>query len=98
MIEAEAIATAEVRTFIWRNIITRFGIPCAIIFDNGRQFDTNRLTNYLGNLGCPAKFTTIAYLQTNGQVEAANNSILHSLHKKFDDAKGKWADELHHVL
>jgi len=68
-IEGEAItfiATAEVRTFIWRNIITCFGIPCAIIFDNGRQFDTNRLTNYLVTLGCQAWFTAVAHPQTNG--------------------------------
>jgi len=40
-IEAEAIAsitTAEVRKFVWRNIITCFGIPCTIIFDNGWHF------------------------------------------------------------
>jgi len=52
-IEAKAVASitiAEVRKFIWRNIITRFGIPRAIIFDNGRQFDTNKLTDYLNNL------------------------------------------------
>ena len=54
-IEAEAvfsITIAEGRRFIWRNIITRFGIPCAIIFDNDKQFDTNKLTDYLVTLGC----------------------------------------------
>jgi len=53
-IKAKAIAfitTAEVRRFIWGNIITRFGIPCTIIFDNDRQFDTSKLTDYLGTLG-----------------------------------------------
>ena len=76
--------------FIWRNIITRFGIPHAIIFDNGRQFDTSKLTDYLSNLGCQARFTTVAYPQTNGQTEAANKSILHeglnnaALHEALD--------------
>ena len=44
-IEAEgvtSITTTEVRKFIWQNIITRVGIPCAIIFDNGWQFDTGK--------------------------------------------------------
>jgi len=100
-IEAEAvvsITTAEVQKFIWRNIITRFGIPHAIIFDNGRQFDTSKLTDYLSNLGCQARFTAVAHPQTNGQAKVANKSILHGLQKKLDNAKGKWVDELHGVL
>ena len=54
-VEAEVVAsitTDEVRKFIWRNIITRFGIPRAIIFNNGQQFDTSKLTDYLQDLGC----------------------------------------------
>ena len=35
---------------------------------------------------------------TNRQAEAANKSILHGLQKKLDEAKGKWAEELHGVL
>jgi len=91
-IEAEAIAsitTVEVRKFIWRNIITQFGIPHAIIFENGRQFDTSKLTDYLHNLGCQACFMAAARSQTNGQAEAAKKSIIFSLQKKLDHRKGK---------
>jgi len=84
------LTTVEARRFIWRNIITHFGIPRAIIFDNGRQFDTTKLTDYLDSLGYHAWFTTVAHPQTNGQAEIANKSILHGLKKKLDDAKGKW--------
>jgi len=100
-VEAEAVAsttTVEVRKFIWRNIITRFGIPRAMIFDNSRQFDTSQLTDYLHSLGCQARFTAVVHPQTNGQAEAANKFILHGLQKKLDHTKGKWADELHGVL
>ena len=54
--------------------------------------------NYPSNLGCQARFTTVAHPQTNGQAEAANKSILHGLQKKLDNAKVKWVDELHGVL
>ena len=100
-IEAEVVAsitTAEVRKFIWRNIITRFGIPRSMILDNGRQFDTSKLTDYLSSLGCQARFTAVVHPQTNGQAEAAKKSILHGIQKKLNDAKGNWADELHGVL
>ncbi|XP_022854622.1 uncharacterized protein LOC111375929 [Olea europaea var. sylvestris] len=41
-VEAEPLATIskpKLRTFIWRSIICRFGIPKVLITDNGRQFD-----------------------------------------------------------
>ena len=69
-----------------------------MIFGNGQQFDTNKVTNYLNNLGCQAWFTVVAHPQTNGQTEATNKVFLHSLQKKLNDAKCKWADELPDVL
>ncbi|KAF5940350.1 hypothetical protein HYC85_021517 [Camellia sinensis] len=41
-VEADAlihIRDADIKRFVWRNIITRFGIPRALISDNGTQFD-----------------------------------------------------------
>jgi len=38
-VEAEVVASItgrEVRKFIWKNIITRFGVLRAMVFDNGR--------------------------------------------------------------
>ena len=43
-------------------------------------------------------FSTLAYPQENGQVEATNKVIVFGLKKRLDDAKGKWVDELPHVL
>ena len=41
-VEAEALSTiteAKIQSFVWKNIIFKFGIPRTIISDNGRQFD-----------------------------------------------------------
>jgi len=84
-----SINAAEVSNFIWKNIITQFGVPCIMIFDNGRQFDTAKITYYLCTLGCNAWFTVVAHPQTNGQAKAANMVILHGLQKKLDETKGK---------
>ena len=68
-IEAKAVAsitTVEVRKFIWKTIITRFGVPPAMVFDNGWQFDMAKVTNYLNTLGFQARFTAVAHPQTNG--------------------------------
>ena len=42
-VEAEALAMitkAKIRSFVWKNIVCRFGIPQMIISDNGCQFDS----------------------------------------------------------
>ena len=39
-----------------------------------------------------------AYPQRKGQAEAINKVIMSGLKKRLDDAKGKWVDELPHVL
>ena len=41
-VTAEALASIkekDVKKFVWQNIITRFGIPKALISDNGTQFN-----------------------------------------------------------
>ena len=44
------------------------------------------------------RYSTPAYPQRNGQVEAVNKVIVNGLKKRLDDVKGKWVEELSHVL
>ena len=53
---------------------------------------------YCGELGITNRYSTPAYPQRNGQAEAVNKVILSGLKKRLDDAKGKWVEELPHVL
>ncbi|MCI60013.1 gypsy retrotransposon integrase-like protein, partial [Trifolium medium] len=43
-------------------------------------------------------FSSVEHPQTNRQAEAANRVILRGLKMRLDEAKGNWAEELHHVL
>jgi len=90
-VEAEAVASItenEVRKFIWKNIVTRFGVPQTMIFDNGRQFDTDRLRDYCASCGIQTRYTAVTRPQTNGQVESTNKQILFGLKKRLDAVKG----------
>ncbi|XP_050264082.1 uncharacterized protein LOC126708304 [Quercus robur] len=100
-VEAEPLANIrdmDAKRFIWKNIVTRFGIPCTLISDNGFQFDSKAFRRYCCDLGITNRYSTPAYPQENGQVEAVNKVIVGGLKKRLDDAKGKWVEELPHVL
>ena len=49
-------------------------------------------------MGITKRYSTPAYPQGNGQAEAVNKVIVNGLKKRLDDAKGRWVEELPHVL
>ena len=92
------IRDVDAKRFVWKNIITRFGVPHVLISDNILQFDSKMFRRYCGELGITNRYSTLAYPQGNGQAEAVNKVIVSGLKKRLDDAKGKWVEELPHVL
>ena len=88
----------DAKRFIWKNIVTRFGILHTLILDNGLQFDSKAFRRYCCDLGITNRYSTPTYLQGNGQAEAVNKVIVNGLKKRLDDAKGKWVEELPHVF
>ncbi|KAK3009182.1 hypothetical protein RJ639_013522 [Escallonia herrerae] len=99
--EAESLATitsAKCEDFFWKNIVCRFGVPRALVVDNGKQFDNNNFRTFCSNLSIDLRFTSVAHPQSNGQTENMNRNILQGLKKKLNEAKGAWVDELPKVL
>ena len=78
-IEAEALAkiTAfNILRFYKRNVLARFGVPQALVTDNGTQFADTKFQDFVAKLGTKQHFTSVEHPQTNGQAEAANRVIL----------------------
>nr|KYP38908.1 Pol polyprotein [Cajanus cajan] len=75
------ITTENVQKFTWKNIICRFGIPHALVTDNGRQFIAQEFEDFLHELGIKHLLTSVEHPKTNGQVEASNKVILKELKK-----------------
>ena len=99
----EAVPLANIRDmdtkkFVLKNIITWFGIPHTLISDNGLQFDSKAFQRYCCDLGIKNKYSTLVYPQGNGQAKAINKVIVSKIKKRLDDAKGKWVEELPHIL
>ena len=97
-VKVEPLANIDAKRFIWRNIVTRFGVPQTLISDNGLQFDSKAFHRYCGKLRIKNMYSTPVYPQENGQAKATNKVIVSGLKNRLDDAKGKWVDELPHIL
>ena len=91
-VKAEPLANIrdiDVKRFIWRNNVTRFGTPHTLISDNGLQFDSKAFRKYYSDLGIKNRYSTPTYAQGNGQAETVNKVRVNGLKKRLDDAKGK---------
>ena len=78
-VEAEPLANirdVDAKRFVWKSIVTWFGVPHVLISNNGLQFDSKMFSNYCGELGITNRYSTPAYPQGNGQAEAVNKVIL----------------------
>ena len=100
-VEVEPLANiryVDAKKFIWKNVVTRFRVPYSLISNNGLQFNSKSFRRYCSELGITNRYSTPTYLQGNGQVEAINKVIVNGIKKRLDDVKGKWVEELSHVL
>ena len=89
--EAEPLATItekSIRTFVWRNIICRYGIPRVLVLDNGKQFDNSAFRDFCSDLGIKNHYLSPAHLQANGQVEVTNQTLLKIIKTRLKGAKG----------
>jgi len=89
--EAEALANirdADVKKFVWRNIVTRFVVLESLVSENGLQFDSKAFREFCGILGITNRYLTPAYPQSNGQAEATSKAIVNWLKRRLEGAKG----------
>ena len=94
------IRDVDAKRIVWKNIVTRFRILHTLISNNDFQFDSKTFRRYCCDLKITNRYSTLAYLQGNGQAEVVNKVMvkLNGLKKRLDDAKEKQVEELSHVL
>uniref|UniRef100_A0A2N9J520 Uncharacterized protein n=1 Tax=Fagus sylvatica TaxID=28930 RepID=A0A2N9J520_FAGSY len=74
-VEAEPLATISeknVKSFVWKAVICRFGIPRVLISDNGKQFDNGPFRELCAQLNIRNHYSSPRHPQANGQVENPN--------------------------
>jgi transposase InsO family protein len=78
---AEAMSTFDntgntVALFLFNHVITHFGVPQAIVTDNGSHFRNFMMSEITEKLGLRHDNSTPYYPQANGQVEAINKVLI----------------------
>jgi ribonuclease HI len=100
-VEAEPLATIierNVKKFVWKGVICRFGIPRVLILDNGKQFDNRPFRELCGQLNIKNHYSSPRHPQANGQVEVTNRTLLKQIKTRLEGAKSMWVEELPSVL
>ena len=97
-VEAELVTTiteAKITSFVWKNIICRFGVPHVIISDNWKQFDNPKFQKFCQDLGVKNHYSSPRHPQANGQIEVTNRNLLKIIKTRLE---GAWPEELQNVL
>ncbi|XP_074351337.1 uncharacterized protein LOC141690431 [Apium graveolens] len=61
-------------------------------------FDSKEMLEFCEQLGIQKSFSAVCHPQSNGQTEAVNKIIKHTLKAKLEEIKGTWPKELAQVL
>jgi len=90
--------TKVVISFIKKHIFSRFGVPRAIISDEGSHFHNKKFAALLGKYVFNHKIATPYHPQTSGQVEISNRELKRILEKVVSSFKKDWSRKLDDVL
>ncbi|CAF3405307.1 unnamed protein product [Rotaria socialis] len=90
-----AQVTAEA---IFKEHICRFGVPKAIISDQGTSFKNQLMLSFAQLLGYHHIFCTPYHPQSNGQVERFNSTFVNQLAKLTDQEHNNWDEYLYPIV
>nr|CAN74956.1 hypothetical protein VITISV_043981 [Vitis vinifera] len=84
--------------FLKESIFSRFGVPKAIISDEGTHFCNKPFETLLAKSGVKHKVATPYHPQNSGQVELKNREIKNILMKVVNTSRRDWSIKLHDSL
>ncbi|RDY10715.1 gag-pol, partial [Mucuna pruriens] len=84
--------------FLKSNIFYRFGVPKALISDQGSHFYNRAMSSLLNKYGVLHRIATTYHPQTNGEVEVFNREIKKTLQKMTNPNRKDWSRLLEDAL
>ncbi|CAM8950736.1 unnamed protein product [Rhodiola kirilowii] len=100
-VEAKATRCDDAKTvidFLHTNIFCRYGVPKAIISDQGTHFCNRMMASTLKHYHVHHRTSTAYHPQTNGQAEISNREIKGILEKMVSPGRKDWSQRLDEAL
>lgn len=100
-VEAKAVRTNDAKnaaSFLFENIIARFGVPKILVSDRGTHFLNSIIEELTDRFQIDHRKTTPYHPQTNGQTERVNQTLATILRKTVNESKRDWDVKLHAAL
>ena len=84
--------------FLKSNIFCRFGVPKALVSDQGSHFCNKLMSSLLSQFGVNHKVSTPYHPQTNGEAEVSNRQIKNILERIVKPSRKDWSLRLEEAL
>ncbi|XP_028223537.1 uncharacterized protein LOC114405046 [Glycine soja] len=100
-VEAKPTRTNDAKVvadFVRSNLFCRFGVPKAIVSDQGTHFCNRTMHALLKKYGVVHRVSTPYHPQTNGQAEISNREIKRILEKIVQPSRKDWSTRLDDAL
>ncbi|KAG5549470.1 hypothetical protein RHGRI_014717 [Rhododendron griersonianum] len=97
-IPTKSLESKVVLEFLKANILSRFGVPRAIISNQGTHFTSRSFVKLMGEFQITHKVSTAYHPHTNGQAELANRDIKRILEKTVGVTRKDWSTRLNNAL
>ncbi|CAM8956610.1 unnamed protein product [Rhodiola kirilowii] len=100
-VEAKASKHDDGKTvvdFLRTNIFCRYGVPKAVISDQGSHFCNRSVASVFKHFGVIHRVSTAYHPQTNGQAEVSNREIKSILEKMVKPSRKDWPVRLEEAL
>eukprot|EP00253_Pinus_taeda_P027928 PITA_27928 len=100
-VEAVPLKTANVEhiiDFIDQFIITRFGLPSALMFDNASYFSSNAMIEFALKRGFKLKYSANYYPQGNRLAESTNKNLIKIIKRTIDQNHKNWHKPLMYAM
>jgi hypothetical protein len=88
------VNTSQVIAFLNSNIITRFGIPDCLVFDNPSYFLSLEMSKFSLEKGIKLKYSSSYYPQGNRLAESTNKNLIKIIKRTVAENQKNWHNAL----
>jgi ribonuclease HI/transposase InsO family protein len=94
----KTVNTTQVIAFLNSHIITRFGIPDCLVFDNASYFSSLEMSSFALEKGIKLKYSASYYPQGNGLAESTNKNLIKIIKRTVAENHKNWHNALLNAL